>query len=309
MKVDKVVIDKFIQLTNYPIDQFLVSAKDFFQKDYLKFVSFFSGKSNTLDKGSIKKLNTLAEQSLVISHIFSYKNKQMTTIDFWELLTSFEDIKTKLETTMNISKYLRSSIIANRSESGFAFNYNMTNEQTLESVSRNVLNQSGYEDSWTNIALENDLKEIDYDISGGTSVQLRKKLFQANLVTSMIDNTVGEKIYGKDIKRLFSYEDNDLATLDYKETVYQTADSLSRLEKGDIPEFPELGLISSLYKGVNRSQLNYPSIVRELTRTFATDDLFKNFEIKRFDVQDDNIFIEYRVETKYELVLIKNITI
>ena len=309
MKVDKVVIDKFIKITNYPIDQFLISAKDFFRRDYVQFVNFFSGKSSTLDKGSIKRLNTLVEQSLIISHLFMNKKRQMTTTDFWELLDSFEDIKTKIETTLNISKYLRSSIIANRNESGFVFSYSTTNEQTLESISRNVLSQSGYEDDWTNIAIENDLMEIDYDIAGGDQMQLRKKVFQANIVTSMIDNTIGEKIYGKDIKKLLSYEDNDIATLDYHETVYQTAEILSQLEKGDIPEFPELGMNSSFYKGVNMSQLNYPSIVRELRRSFQTDDLFQNFEIKNFDVRDGDIFIEYKVDTKYELILIKNITI
>jgi len=307
--VDKVVIDKFIKIANYPIDQFLVSAKDFFKKDYMHFVLFFSGKSNTLDKGSIKRLNVLSEQSLIISHIFLYRKNQMNTIDFWELLSSFEDIKTKLETTLNISKYLRSSIIANRNRSGFVFNYNMTNEQTLETISRNILNQGDYEDDWSNIAIENDLKEIDYDISGGTQLQLRKKLFQANIVTSMIDNTIGEKIYGKDIKRLLSFENNDLATLEYKETVYQTAEILSQLEKGDIPEFPEMGINTSFYKGINMSQLNYPSIVRELRKNFQTDDLFQNFEIKNFNIKDGDIFIEYKVDTKYELILIKNITI
>jgi hypothetical protein len=57
------------------------------------------------------------------------------------------------------------------------------------------------------------------------------------------------------------------------------------------------------------SQLNFPSIVRELKRNFKTDDLFENFEIKNFKIQDGDIHIEYKVDTKYDLVIIKNVTI
>jgi hypothetical protein len=307
--VDKIVIDKFKKITNYPIDEFLVESRNFFSKDYVQLVSFFSGKSSFIDKKSIKNLNRLSEQSLIISHVFHYKKNQMKTVDYWELLDSFEDIKTKLETTLNLSKYLRSSIIANKNKAGFVFEHNLTNEQTLEDISRNMLNENSYEDTWVNIAVENDLKEIDYDIKGGNKLKLRKNLFQSTLVTSMIDNTIGEKIYGKDIKKIFTYKDNDLETLGYKETVYQTAEILSQIEKGDIPEFPELGINSSFYKGVNMSQLNFPSIVRELKRNFKTDDLFENFEIKNFKIQDGDIHIEYKVDTKYDLVIIKNVTI
>jgi hypothetical protein len=303
------ILSDFKRKTNYPLGDFFIEAKLFFEKDYNNFVLFFSGKTNLLDKTSIKRLNKLSEQSLVISNLFLYKKNLMKTIDYWELLEGFENIKTKLETTINISKYSRSSVIANQSKSGFAFDYNLVSEQTLENVSRTILKESSFENDWINIAMDNDLKEIDYDISGGNPIKLRKKLLQANLVTSMIDNTIGEKIYGRDIKRFFSYKDDDLESLGYKETAFQTSEILSQLENGDIPEFPELGLNPQFYKGVNTSQLNYPSIIREIKRNFSTDDLFVGFEIKSIKLDHDDIQIEYKVETKYELVIIKNITI
>jgi len=307
--VDKTILDKFQKLTNYPIGDFFIASKRFFLSDYKNFVNFFGGNSNFLDQTSVKKLNQLCEQSFVISNLFLRNKKLMTTVDYWELLDSFEDVKTKLETTINISKYLRSSLIANQNRSGFVFNYDVVPEQTLENVSRTVLADSNSDDSWIDIAIENDLEEINYDIKGGERIKLRKRLFQANLVTSMIDNTVGERIYGKDIKRLFTYKDDDLESLQYKETVFQTADILSGLEKGDIPEFPQLGLDGQIYKGANLSQLNYSSIVRELRNNFASDDLFKDFEIKDFKIVDSDMFIEYKVDTKYDLVIIKNIVV
>lgn len=307
--VNKIVFDKFKDITQYPIDIYFLEAREFFQKDYPAMVSFFSGRTNMLDKSHITRLNKLTEQSMVIANLFYLKKRLMGTVDFWELLDSFEEVKTKLWTAMNISKYLRSSILANKSKAGFVFPYDLKPEQTLENISRMVLQETDFENSWTDIALENDLKEIDYDVLEGKHLNLRKRLFQADLVTSMIDNTIGERIYGKDIKRLFKFANNDLEVLGYKDTVFQTVEILSGLERGDVPEFPELGINSQFYKGVNMSQMNYPSVVREMKRNFASDNLFRDFEIKSFKLEEGDIYIEYKVNTKYDLVIIKNTTI
>jgi len=307
--VDSKVILKFKKVANYPIDQFLIESKSFFEVDFPKMVDFFGGKADFLDKKHLKKLKDLLNESAKLENIFILRKKLMTTSDFWELLDLFEDVKTKLETANNISKYLRSSIIANKNKAGLVVDYTLASEQTLENVSRTFLNQNSFENDWTNIAIENNLKEVDYDIKGDTTVKVRRRVFQNDLVTSMIDNTIGEKIYGKDIYKVFTYEENDLKSLGYKETAFQSTDILAELEKGDIPEFPGIGLNMSFYKGINLSQLNYPSITRELKNNFSTDDLFKDFEIKSLKTMEDNILIEFKVSTKYELVLIKNVAI
>lgn len=303
------LIDKFNTISNYPLDDFFNESRSFFDNDYVNIFNFFSGNIETLDKANIKKLNKLVEQSVIISNIFQDKKRMFNTVDFWELLNTFEDIKTKLQTTIKIPKYVRSSIIANNNKSGFVFDYNLSSEQTLENITTNILNEKNQENSWTKIALENDLKEVDYDIIGGKNLKLRKRIFQNNIVTSMIDYTIGEKIYGKDLKRFLTFKNDDLEVLEYKETAIQSAEILSTLTKGDIPEFENLGIDSSVYKGSNYSQLNYPSIVRELKRNFQTDDLFVDFQIKSFRLEDGDIFIEYSIGTKYDLVIIKNITI
>jgi len=307
--VDEKVIGKFKTIANYPMDQFLIDSKSFFEIDFPKMVDFFGGRANFLDKKHIKNLNDLLHESAIIENLFILRKNLMGTSDFWELLDVFEDIKTKLETAQNISKYLRSSIIANKNKAGLVVDYSLMKEQTLENVSRTFLNQNSFENDWVNIAIENNLKEVDYDIMGGANVKVRKKVFQNDLVTSMIDNTIGEKIYGKDILKVFTFEDDDLKSLGYKETAFQTADILAELEKGDIPEFPGLGLNMLFYKGINLSQLNYPSITRELRNNFASDNLFQDFEVKSLKTMEDNIFIEFKVNTKYELVLIKNVAI
>lgn len=303
------VITNFTKLTNFPMAEFLTESKIFFTEDVNEIVNFFKGYTNFLDKQKVKKLNSLSEKSIVITNFFYEKKGVMNTVDYWELLDTIEEIKSKLQYYQNISKFLRSSVINGVSRSGVVFDYTMNNQDTLEGISKDFIGEDDYENDWTKHALDNDLKEEDWDIEGGENLKLRKQLFQRDLVTSMIDNTIGERIYGKDIKRLFELKDDDLVVLDYKETVQQTVDTLSVLKKGDIPEFPDLGIDSSLYKGTNYSQLNFVSIGRELKRIFSSDDLFKDFEVIDIRHEQGDVFIEYKVDTKHEMTIIKNIAI
>lgn len=302
-------INKFNEITGYDIGDFFKKVKSFFQSDYTTIVSFYNGDLNILRKEHIQNLNYLTEQCLVITNHFQEKKKLMDTIDFWNLLESFSEIKTKLETTLNISKYLRSSIVSGASKSGFTFNYSKSSEQSLEDISKNILKENSFENSWVDIAFQNELKEIDYDVKENKKVELSKKIFQSNLVTSMIDNTIGERVYGKDIKKVLTIIDDDLEVLNYKETVEQTVDILSTLKKGDIPEFPDLGINSKFYKGTNFSQLNLPSLQRNLKANFNTDDLFLNFKIRNIKTEEGDLFIEFEIDTKYEMVLIKQISL
>lgn len=301
--------ERFLKLTKYPANLFVVDVKDFFRDDFPKILNFYSGKTKFIDKKHIKNLNRLAEESIKITGIFRDYKQIMNTVDFWELLDSIEDLKSKLKYVQNISKYLRSSLIKGKVEAGYVYDYDMIENETLEDISRNVQDNTGFSNDWVNIAIENDLREVDWDIDGGTELELRDNSFQAGLVTSMIDNTIGDRIYGKDIKKLLTFEDDDLLVLGYKDTVYQTVNTLSTLSKNDIPESPYLGLNTSIWKGTTISKINFPLISRELKSVFDSDDLFKDFKVKSIDYKDGDIFIEYEIGTKRDLVIINNVTI
>lgn len=307
--MDKEVIRKFYKITRFKINDFLSESQTFFKEDLQEIIKFFKGYEKELDISKIKKLNKLSEECIEITNLFSLNKGVMRTSDFWELLDKIEDIKSKLKYSQNISKYLRSSIISKADKSGFRFDYSLSNQQTLESVTQNILEERNWESEWINQAKDNDLKEEDWDIKGNKNLILNKRIFQSNLVTTIIDNTIGKRIYGKDIKRILEYEDDDLLILDYEKTALQSARILSSLNKRDIPEFPNLGLDLQLYKGSNFSQMNYASISREMKRNFATDDLFIDFEIKDLKHEEGDLIIEYEVNTKHELVILQNVSL
>lgn len=303
------VINNFTSLTGYPLVKFISDADNFFSNQLPSIINFYKGNSNTINIESVKTLKRLNEEVEIITNFFFEKKGAMNTVDYWELLDKIEDVKSRLQYCNKLPKYLRSSLVDGNTKSGFVFEYTMSNQDTMEGISQEVLEESNYNNSWVDQAISNDLKENDWDIAGGKKLNLRKALFQSDLVTSMIDYTIGERIYGLDIQKRFEFEGDDLKVLNHKDTVYQCASILSSLTKGDIPEFKGLGMDSELYRGANFSHLNYPSIVREMRRNFASDDLFSDFEIIKLDYNQGDIEIEYKVKTKYELVIIQNVSL
>ena len=309
MAVNLETYNRFYSLTNYKLQDFVVEVGDFFRLEMPLIVGFYLGQKERLDRKHIKKLNRLTEESVKILGIFrDYKNI-MSTVDYWELLDGIEDFKSHLKYAQNISKYVRSSLVKGKVTNSYIFNHTMASNETLENVSRDIQKSFDPDNRWADIAVDNDLREVDWDIDGGTELELRDTTFQAGIVTSMIDNTIGDRIYGKDLTKLLKFEDEDLLVLGYKETAIQTVDTLSQLAKNDIPEFPGLGINANIWKGSNFSKLNFPLISREMRLVFNTDDLFKDFKVLEIRYDNGDLFVKYEVGTKRGLVLINNITI
>ena len=297
----------FKEITGYELNKYVVSVGDFFSNDMPSIIAFFKGEVNFIDQKKIKELNRLGEECILVLSLFRDFKNALKTVDFWELLDSIEDIRTHIQYSQNISKYLRSSIINGKTKAGYVYDYSMSQYETLEDVAVNELDED--DESWVSIAVDNDLREVDWDIDGGTNLKLVNVNFQSNLVTTMIDNTIGDRIYGKDLKKLLTYEDDDLMVLDYKSTAKQTALILSSLSKGDIPEFRSMGITSEVWKGTNVSRINFPLLKREMAGTFQTDDLFVNFNIKSINYDNGDLSISYEVGTKRGMVIINNVTI
>lgn len=296
---------KFEEITKMDLLSYFKEAEDFFKNGYVQMSDYYNGTINKVDTSNIKLLNKLLYKSEKVSEQFKTNKQKFQTVDFWELLDFCEVIRTKLQTTKNLAKFLRSSRTDFAFSSGFAYDYITGNQQTLESISSKVLDDTDSENDWVKIALENDLKEAEYDIDGGSNLKLYREKFLGNFVTGIIDIIDGESIYGKDVYRKISFEDNDLLILSYKDTVFQTVEILSGLKQGDIPEFPALGVNEGMYVGSNLAGMAYSTIVRELKKVFASDDLFVNFKVNKITQKEDFLEISFQVETKYGLLIEK----
>jgi hypothetical protein len=309
MLVTQETYDKFFQITNYDLGQFVFRAKDFFGTSLPIISNFYSGNARYLDKKHLKELNLLTDESVKILAIFKSYSLMLNTCDFWMLLDGIEDIRTHLQYVQNLPKYLRSSYIKGKVKAGYNYQYTMSANETLEDIAMAELGAIDFDRKAQEIAIDNDLREVDWDIDGGTQIQLTDNSFQMALVTSMIDYTIGDRIYGKDIDRLLKFQNDDLKVLSYKETAYQTVDILCQLKKKDIPEYPWLGTNGNYWTGSNLAMTNLPIIGKELENIFRTDDLFKNFKMRRVEYREGDVFIEFEVSTKRDLVIVNNVTI
>jgi len=296
-------IVNFEQLTKYKLTTFIDDSAEFLKTGFPTIAEFFNGTIDVVDSKILNEHKKLLKEADVVIQVFKSNAQKLETAEYWFLLEFVEDIRTKLQTCSKLSKILRSSRVDFSFSTGFAHPYLLGDGQTLENVSNDVLRDADSENDWTKIAMSNDLMEADWNVNEGKQLTLYYEKFQRDIVTSFVDNLVGEKIYGKDIDRKITFEYDDLKVLSYKDTVYQCVSIMSNLKQGDIPEYPSLGVNSSLYVGSNIANLQYAAIIRELTRVFSTDDLFINFNVTEIKLVEDSYYVKFEVGTKYQLVI------
>ena len=310
MPVSERTYREFRRLTNYNLASLVQNSVDWFETKAPKLLRFYEGKLNRIEKIYQNQLDSLEKETKIALGVFRDQKGILEKVEFWELLDGIEDILSKLQYYQNISKYTRSSIIRGKVKNGYIYNHVLGPEETMEDVSRNIQRNSNFQNAGQDIAYNNDLREVDWDIDGGTEVELVDTTFQSNLVTSMIDNTIGDRVYGKDLQRLIKFNgDDDLLVLDYIDSAKQAVDILSSLVKNDIPEWPSYGMDDSIWKGTNFSKINFPLISREMRSVFNTDDLFQDFRVLELDYQEGDLYIKYEVGTARGLVLINEIAL
>jgi hypothetical protein len=91
--------------------------------------------------------------------------------------------------------------------------------------------------------------------------------------------------------------------LGYDDTIRQAVDILVNLKKNDNPDNPNHGLQSGLVAGTNRALFNFPVIIRQKSQDFANDDTLKNFRIINLSRDQDNMMMDYEVQTRLNEVL------
>lgn len=289
-------IYEFKQITNFDLSGFLYRTDDFFRLNYPKIRDWYKGVTNSPDVYSFKVMKRLMYESSVVLELFQKHKTRFDKSYFWELLENIEEINIRLLDTSNLSKFLRSSRSKNSYLSGLKNLYTLKKYDTLESIQRQQIALSDFDNQWINIALENDLLEEQYDEKGGNEIVLRST-FQSIFLNSIVDNLEGDKLYGLDLNKKLTFINDDLEVLDYRQTAVQDLEILISITKGSVPEFPTLGVDESLVVGSNRGNLTTPIIQRDLLNVFNTDDSFKDFKITSISFEQDSFLMSFTVKT------------
>lgn len=302
------VRDIFKKTTGYDIDDYFNMFVTFVDNHYQNLVDFYSGVDELKD-ATIDNLNLLKKETKIVGELFDNNMQNFTSnAQFWELLEAFETIQNKVYTIDKTPKWLRSSVIAGGYNRGVATTYIQKQYQSLEDIS-DLMGSDNSDQEWANMAIDNGISEEDYSADGGKVLSVRLQNNASIEIISVVDSLIGERVYGSDILKKITFENNDLKTLNHRDTINQAFDILLSLQRGDVPQFPEDGIDKRVVTGVNLNSLTYPSIFRQLTQMFRKDDTFKDLSIDSINQKDDNTEIVINVRTRLDETIEGTVTI
>jgi len=289
------ILDKFWSVTNYDLKVYFSDFETFIT-DYLPQISaYYSGNSN-VDKYSFSELNRLYNESLIIEKMISHVNTNLSNnTEFWDLVDNLSDMKVKLETCLNLCKWLRSSYVYGY-ENNSKFEYILKQRQTIENLSLQ-LGSSDPNFDWVELTVSNNLLEVDYDHDGGNLLNINRIDNKVMNITTVVDVMVGNNILGKDMIDFIQFIDDDVLTLGVEDTMEQSADICLRVVRGSVPEFPILG-ISKHFVGSSLNNIMFSSLNREVINNFKTDDSFKNVQMVDSRVVEDVVFYDFKIESR-----------
>jgi len=303
------IIDRFERLTKYRLADYFDRYLQFVEQDYPKIVAYYTGRADEANMDAFFELQQLRQETERVVMLFVDKKEALReSAEHWEIMEKVDDILLTLETVDNTAKWARSSITKNNFNPKPEVQFTMRQRQTLERVWSDELGNPNRDDEWIKIAFRNDLREEDYNTMGGAVVSVSYGGQTSSIIVrSVVDNMIGEKVYGLDVQKRMEFEDSDLKVLTYKETIKQAAEILSELRREGNPEFGDHGLQRELFVGVDMAGVQYPAIIRQMTATFGTDDTFKSFQVTAIRQEQDAVFIDFSVETRLSEIIDKTI--
>jgi hypothetical protein len=309
MQLDSSILSEFKRITGKDISAYFSNAVNFFNGDYNTIVDYYAGNIASISSVPFANFKAIQKQHMDVMEAFKEHSRQFNNIKWWLLIEQIEDIDSRLATLSKINKWCRSSLTKVGYDPSFQLEYVTRQNQTLESVSSGVAGSLNPNDDWADIAIKNRLSEEDYTPEGGTELKISfERSNGAFKINSVVDIIQGKSVYGKDVYKKIQWEKTsdgflNLKVLGYDDTIMQAIGILANLKKNDNPDNPNNGLQSNVVAGSNRALFNFPIIIRQMSQTFANDDTLKNFKINNLSRDQDNMVMDYVVQTRLDEVV------
>ena len=297
-------VDIFRQITGYNIGAFFTQYRTFIAQHYQNIIDYYAGSDRV--SVSFEALNELSRQISMIEPLIDLNRNRFQTIDAWTILDAYSDIFVAVETAKNMSRWSRSTRTTQ-------FNQNVEVDRILRQgeIFESVLQENGvvdYDNLWARTAIENYITEEDYTPQGGTIFSVAVRSGANFNLPNIVDNLRRENVYGKDIRKDFIFEDNDLLVVNGTNALTQTVDTILQTRRGGIPEFPEDGIEESLI-GTNVNAIEYPVIFRNLLNVFRKDARFTEVNLLDLFRDQDSVFMRFEIKGLLKDTFISNLNI
>lgn len=290
------ILVEFKKITRYNIREYFQKFVDFLEVDQSKIISYYRGESKNINTKAFDNLKKLISETKKIIELIEYNQTQFVNYQWWLFVEQIEDNLNTLETIEQSPKWLRSVSNNINFSTNPEIEVILSQNETLEQLSRKRIGMDDWDNQWREIATRNDLKEEDYTPNGGNLLKVSFESTFSIEVLTVVDLLDGVNIYGKDIYKKLTFVDNDLKVLEPIQTFLQAVEILINLKKGNNPEFPEQGYNERLVVGSNVNFLNFPTLIRQLSSTFKTDDTISSMTVLDFKRDQDAVFIDYEVK-------------
>ena len=205
-----------------------------------------------------------------------------------------------IEKINKLPKFRRTSLTKRGYQAVVQVSADVGGFRTMEDVANVVQNINRDNYNWVDLMLSNDLNEGDWEIDKLTPLNVLINNTVDVVVTTILDQPIGKRIYGKDINRKITFVDNDLDIKIWQDNIEQKCDILLSLKRGDVPENMLFGQNAELTIGVTSKSFSYPELVKNLQNTFLQNDLFQYVEITKFQYENGSMFMYCEIKTKYD---------
>lgn len=302
------IIIEFEKVTKYPLTQFLTEYRDFMLNSYPAINRYFSGETESIDNSHLVILKNLTSKCKDILAQFKNFANKFSTCGYWELMDYIDDLNNTIEKINKLPKFRRTSLTKRGYRPYIQVSGNVGGLRTIEDVANSVKEINKDNTNWIDLMLNNDLNEADWEIDELKPINVFINNKIDIVVTTILDQPIGKRIYGKDINRKITFVYNDLSILEYQDNIEQKSDILLELNRGDVPENMLFGKNIRLL-GTTVKQFSYPEIVNNITNNFLQNDLFEYVSVKSFTFENGNMTMTVEIKTKYDYKTEKKIVI
>lgn len=288
--------DNFFSITGFDIQLYFTDFMTFIDVNEPKIYNYYAGSINRPDSSSFTELDRLLSVSDKLDEIILQYKDQFNDTSYWDLIDNIDNIHIKLLTIFNYSKWLRTTLTSDGYDT-VQIDYIQKQNQTMEKVA-NSLGYSDPDNSWTNLAISNNMTEESYSADGGFMLKAYLKNDSKFFVNSVVDNIQGILINGKDIDVNFHFNEDDICVLAPTDTIVQSANTKMNMMKGSVPEFSNDGIDKAIIGSLNRASNMYPSLFRQLYNVFQKDDTFSSITLVNIKKNSGNTEVEFRITTR-----------
>lgn len=303
-----IVINEFESVTKYPLKAYLQKYADFMNGGYREIKRYFGGKTTEISNASLVTLKELTLESRdVLAQFKNFANK-FSTCGYWELMDYLDDLNNTLEQVNKLPKFLRTSLGKRGYTPSVQVRSTVGSGRTIDDVASAVRDLNRDNTEWIDLMLQNDFNEVDWSIDKLSGLEVFVDNRNQIVVTTIIDQPVGDRVYGTDIARKIAFSDNDLALAVRKDNVEQKSEILLELVRGDVPENMLFGK-NPMFFGANAPIVNYSEVVSDVIRTFMQNDLFASVNVTEMSFKDGDLVMKVEIQTKYDYKTEKRIAL